>query len=88
MFLHLGTRRCSISPCALSPDSAWVSQQARNFVMEAEDLNLAPKYVMRNNDTKFTVQFDAAFYRAARRTSETHRCHRACGHMWSISSRA
>ncbi len=58
VFLHLGTRRCWISPCTLSPDSAWVSQQARNFVMEAEDLNLAPKYVMRDNDTKFTAQFD------------------------------
>lgn len=60
VFLHLGTRRCWISPCTLSPDSSWVSQQARNFVMEAEDLNLAPKYVMRDNDTKFTAQFDAA----------------------------
>ena len=28
--------------------------------MEAEDLNLAPQYVMRDNDTKFTAQFDAA----------------------------
>lgn len=60
VFLHLGTRRCWISPCTLSPDSAWVSQQARNFVMEAEDLNLAPQYVMRDNDTNFTAQFDAA----------------------------
>ena len=60
VFLHLGTRRCWISPCTLSPDSAWVSQQARNVVMEAEDLNLAPQYVMRDNDTKFTAQFDTA----------------------------
>ncbi len=60
VFLHLGTRRCWITPCTLSPDSAWVSQQARNFVMEAEDLNLAPTHVMRDNDTKFTAQFDAA----------------------------
>ncbi|MCL6506364.1 MAG: integrase core domain-containing protein, partial [Bryobacteraceae bacterium] len=58
VFLHLGTRRCWISPCTLSPDSAWVSQQARNFLMDAEDLELAPKYVMRDNDTKFTAQFD------------------------------
>ena len=28
--------------------------------MEAEDLNLAPQYVLRDNDTKFTAQFDAA----------------------------
>jgi putative transposase len=60
VFLHLGTRRCWISPCTLSPDSAWVSQQAKNFLMEADDLNLMPKYVMRDNDTKFTAQFDAA----------------------------
>jgi putative transposase len=61
VFLHLGTRRCWINPCTLSPDSAWVSQQAKNFLMEAEDLNLAPKSVMRDNDTKFTAQFDEVF---------------------------
>jgi len=61
VFLHLGTRRCWISPCTVSPDSAWVSQQARNFVMDAEDLQLSAKYVMRDNDTKFTKQFDAVF---------------------------
>jgi putative transposase len=59
LFLHLGTRRCWISPCTLSPESAWVSQQAKNFLMEADDLNLMPKSVMRDNDTKFSAQFDA-----------------------------
>ena len=58
VFLHLGTRRCWTSPCTVSPDSAWGSQQAKNFVMVAEDLQLTPKYVMRDNDTKFTAQFD------------------------------
>lgn len=59
VFLHLGTRRCWILPCTAHPDSAWVSQQAKNFLMAAEDLDLAPTYVMRDNDTKFTAQFDA-----------------------------
>lgn len=59
VFLHLGTRRCWISPCTVHPDSAWVSQQAKNFLMDAEDQDLAPRYVMRDNDTKFTAQFDA-----------------------------
>jgi len=59
VFLHLGTRRCWISPCTAHPDSAWVSQQAKNFLMAAEDLDLAPTHVMRDNDTKFTAQFDA-----------------------------
>ncbi len=61
VYLHLGTRRCWISPCTLSPDSGWVSQHARNFLMDAEDLDLVPKIVMRDNDTKFTAQFDAVF---------------------------
>ncbi|QDT33926.1 integrase core domain-containing protein [Thalassoglobus polymorphus] len=61
VFLHLGTRRCWISPCTLHPDSAWVSQQAKNFLMEAEDMDLTPKMVMRDNDTKFISQFDMVF---------------------------
>lgn len=31
-----------------------LGKQARNFVMAAEDLNLAPQYVMIDNDTKTT----------------------------------
>ena len=58
VFIHLGTRRCWISPCTAHPDSAWVVQQGKNFVMVAEDLQLTPKYMMRDNDTKFTAQFD------------------------------
>ena len=45
VFLHLGTRRCWISPCTVSPESTWVSQQAKNFMMVAEYLELAPNYV-------------------------------------------
>jgi putative transposase len=61
VFLHLGTRRCWISPCTASPDSAWVCQQARNFLIVADEMELAPKIVMRDNDTKFTVPFDEVF---------------------------
>lgn len=60
VFLHLGIWRCRTSSCTASTDSAWVIQQVKNFVMEAEDLNLTPKNVMRDNGKKFTVQFDAA----------------------------
>ena len=38
-----------------------ITQQAKNFLMDAEDMDLAPKMVMRDNDTKFTAQFDAVF---------------------------
>lgn len=61
VFIHLGTRRCWISPCTLHPESAWVCQQARNFLMHAEDVELVPTYVMRDNDAKYTAQFDEVF---------------------------
>jgi putative transposase len=59
VFLHLGTRRCWISPCTKHPDSAWVRQQARNFLMDADDWELSPQIVMRDNDGKFQGSFDA-----------------------------
>jgi len=42
-------------------DFAWVSLQVRNFLMVAEDMNLSPDYVMRDNDAKFSGQFDEVF---------------------------
>ncbi len=32
--------------------------QVRNFLMVAEDMDLVPEYVMRDNDAKFSAQFD------------------------------
>ena len=58
VFLHLGSRRVWISPSTVQPDSAWVSLQARNFLMVAEDMGLTPEYVMRDNDAKYLAQFD------------------------------
>lgn len=61
VYLHLGSRRCWISPCTARPDSAWVSQQARNFLMDHDESDIAPKQLMRDNDTKFTEGFDEVF---------------------------
>ena len=61
VFLHLGTRRCWISPSTVNPESAWCCQQARNFMMHAEDVELPPRYVMRDNDVKYRPEFDTVF---------------------------
>jgi putative transposase len=61
VFVHLGTRRCWISPCTQHPESAWCCQQARNFLMHAEDVELGHRFVMRDRDAKYTQQFDAVF---------------------------
>jgi len=61
VFLHLGSRRVWISPCTQHPDSAWVSQQARNFLMVAEDMNIETTILMRDNDKKYSKEFDGVF---------------------------
>lgn len=55
VFIHLGTRRIWISPCTAHPDSAWVSQQARNFLQHASDIDLPVKIMKRDNDAKFRL---------------------------------
>ncbi|MDB5339207.1 MAG: hypothetical protein JWN70_4826 [Planctomycetaceae bacterium] len=61
VFVYSETRRSWISPCTPHPDSAWSCQQARNFIMHTEDVELTPAYVMRDNDTKYADRFDAVF---------------------------
>lgn len=58
VFLHLCSRRVWISASTVQPDSAWVSFKARNFLMGAEDMGLTPEYILRDNDAKFSDQFD------------------------------
>jgi putative transposase len=61
VFLHLSSRRVWISPSTVQPDSAWVSLQARNFLMVAEDRGLSPKHLLRDNDAKFSRKVDDVF---------------------------
>ncbi len=69
--LHLGTRRMWIAPCTLNPDATWVAQQARNFLMHAEDVGYSPKLVIHDRDTKFTAQFDEILKSAGCDVKET-----------------
>jgi len=71
VFLHLGSRRMWVMPCTVQPNSAWVAQQARNFQMIAEDAGLSLKYLVHDNDTKFTKQFDDLFESAGAEVMKT-----------------
>ncbi|MEX0655327.1 MAG: integrase core domain-containing protein [Phycisphaeraceae bacterium] len=57
-FIHLETRRVIMSPATPHPTDEWVTQQARNFVMEAEDQGLDVGHVIHDCDTKYTERFD------------------------------
>ena len=61
MFIHLGSRRVFCSAPTYAPDSAWVTQQARNTLMWCTEQGITPKFLVRDADTKFSNSFDTVW---------------------------
>ena len=59
VFIELGSRRIHLSPATAHPDSAWVTQQARNLAMALDDRSLASRFLIRDRDSKYSRSFDA-----------------------------
>jgi putative transposase len=60
-FIHLSSRRVVLAGVTANPDSAWVTQQARNVVMDLDDQDLAVRILLRDHDAKFSRGFDEVF---------------------------
>jgi putative transposase len=60
-FIELGTRRMHVAGCTAHPDSAWVTQQARQLVWELADTAHPICFLIHDRDTKFTASFDQVF---------------------------
>jgi putative transposase len=60
-FIHLSSRRVVLAGVTANPDSAWVTQQARNVAMDLNDEDLAVRILLRDHDAKFTGCFDEVF---------------------------
>src|SRR5664280_203876 len=59
VFIELGSRRIHLSPATEHPNSAWVTQQARNLVMNLDDRSLESRSLIRDRDSKYSRSFDA-----------------------------
>ena len=61
LFLQLSTRQIVAAGVTAHPDTAWVTQQARNATMNLNDRGVSIKLLLRDHDAKFTRSFDAVF---------------------------
>lgn len=61
IFIHLGSRRVYCSAPTYAPDSAWVTQQARNTLMWCSKQGIEPSFLIRDADTKFSASFDTVW---------------------------
>jgi len=60
-FVHLATRRVLVATSTSEPNSAWVTQQARNLSWKLADDGIGDRVLIHDRDRKFAKSFDAVF---------------------------
>ena len=62
VFMHIETRRILGIGVSANPNGTWVTQQARNLMMDLhDDLEPCMRFLLRDRDAKYCRSFDAVF---------------------------
>jgi transposase InsO family protein len=60
-FISIGTRRVEYVACTSNPDTAWMTQQTRNLLIDLGDRSRRPRFLIHDRDSKFSRAFDGIF---------------------------
>ena len=60
-FIELATRRIHMASITANPDGFWVAQQARQLIWRLDEKETPTRFLIRDNDRKYTQAFDTLF---------------------------
>ena len=69
--LHLSTRRIVLAEATFCPNSRWMGQMGRNLLMNCEDLEIAPRFVLHDRDKLLAWDFDTVLTTAHSKVVKT-----------------
>ena len=62
-----GSRRIRVLGATEHPVQSWLTQQARNLLMDLDDVGIRARFVLHDRDASFSAAFDAVFQSAGLR---------------------